>query len=205
MKLYTARFAPNPLRVEYFLKEKGIFDQVEKIEVELAEESKTPMHLSRNGLGQVPVLELDDGQFLSESRAICTYLEGQYPTPNLMGHDVTERAFIEMTDRQIELSLFFPIANWIRHSHPGLVNLEKPQVADWANSCALKAKKAAAYIDAQLSQKTYIGGDNFTISDITLYCAFDFARLAKYRAWDEHKNIARWRDLVLTRPAFGAK
>ena len=59
-------------------------------------------HAKLDPLGLVPVLELDDGRALSETRAICTYLEGLYPEPNLMGKDAEERAFIEMADRRIE-------------------------------------------------------------------------------------------------------
>ena len=203
MKLYTSRFAPNGMRVEYFLKEKNIFDQFEIVQVELATEAKSETHLSRNSFGQVPVLELDDGRFLSESRAICSYIESQFQEPNLMGKDAVERAFIEMYDRQIEISLFFPIANWIRHSHIGLLNLENPQVPDWAASAQNKARKAVALIDAQLAKMPFVAGENYTIADITLYCALDFARLAKFRAWTEFENINKWRDHLLERPAFG--
>jgi glutathione S-transferase len=64
---------------------------------------------------------------LTETRAICTYLEGLYPEPNLMGVDFDERAFIEMADRRVELYLLASIANCIRHTHPGLAPLEQPQ------------------------------------------------------------------------------
>ncbi len=80
------------------------------------------------------MLELDDGRFLSESRAICTYLEGLYPEPNLMGRTAEERAFIEMADRQVELYLLAAIANCVRHTHPGLAALEQPQFADFGAS-----------------------------------------------------------------------
>ncbi|MEK7660447.1 MAG: glutathione S-transferase family protein [Pseudomonadota bacterium] len=202
MKLYTAKIAPNPLRVEYFLKEKGIFDEVELVQVELATEAKEPSHQKRHIFGRVPVLELDDGQMLSESRAICTYLEELYPEPNLMGKNGVERAFIEMHDRQVELHVFFPIANWIRHSHPGLATLEIPQCPDWAASSEATARKNTAIIDVELGKKPYVAGDNFTIADITLYCALNFARLGRFKAWEVHANIAIWREKNLERPAF---
>ena len=37
--------------------------------------------------------ELDDGRVITETRAICTLLEGRYPEPNLMGEG-DERGFI---------------------------------------------------------------------------------------------------------------
>lgn len=202
MKLYTAKLAPNPLRVEIFLKEKGIFDTIEKIELELSSEAKSAEHRARNKLGLVPVLELDEGIFLSESRAICSYLEAIHPDPNLMGANALERAQIEMHDRQTELTYLFPLAGWVRHCHPGLAMLEKPQLPEWGNVCEARTRKMAKFIDRELSQRPYVAGDRFTIADITLYSAINFGRIVKFKPWDEFENINRWRENLLKRPSF---
>lgn len=202
MKLYVAKIAPNPLRVEYFLKEKGIYEDFEIIDVELANETKGDEHLKRNRLGQVPVLELNDGRFLSESRAICTFIEGIAPEHNLMGVDFEERAFIEMHDRQIEHGVLYPIFHWIRHIHPGLANLEKPQIEEWGRVNEVRTKKALGMVDVMLSKQEYVSGERFTIADITLFCGINFLRVVKYRAWEEFENINVWRDKILARPAF---
>lgn len=202
MKLYVAKIAPNPLRVEYFLKEKGIYQDFEIIDVELANETKGDEHLKRNRLGQVPVLELNDGRFLSESRAICTFIEGIAPDHNLMGVDFEERAFIEMHDRQIEHGVLYPIFHWIRHIHPGLANLEKPQIEEWGRVNESRTKKALGMVDVLLAKQEYVAGDRFTIADITLFCGINFLRVVKYKAWEEFENINIWRNKILTRPAF---
>ena len=130
MKLYTSPMAPNPRRVDMFIAEKGI-QGIERVMVDLTTGAhKTPEFLARNPVGRVPVLELDDGRHLSESRAICTYLESRYPQPNLMGADGEERAFIEMADRQAEFFLLLTVANCVRHTHPGLAVLEQPHPID---------------------------------------------------------------------------
>ena len=57
---------------------------------------RSPFHeLRSSGARAVPVLELDDGSHLSESVAICRYLEGLHPEPNLLGRDLREQAEIE--------------------------------------------------------------------------------------------------------------
>ncbi|HWJ95696.1 MAG TPA: glutathione S-transferase N-terminal domain-containing protein, partial [Telluria sp.] len=113
MKLYVSSFAPNPRRVTMFIAEKGI-EGIETVSVDLATlENRSEAFLAKNPFGRVPVLELDDGRLLSETRAICTWLEGHAPEPNLMGEGFDERAFIEMTDRRVELHLFFGIANCV--------------------------------------------------------------------------------------------
>jgi glutathione S-transferase len=75
VKLYNHSLAPNPRRVRIFAAEKGIDLKLEEVDI-LAGQSRTPEFLARNSSGAVPVLELDDGSHLSESVAICRYLEG---------------------------------------------------------------------------------------------------------------------------------
>jgi glutathione S-transferase len=88
-----------------------------------------------------------------ETRAICTYLEGLYPEPNLMGRDFEERAFIEMADRRIELYLFAGFANCIRHTHPGLAPLEQPQFPDFGHSQGEKVREVARWLDGELATR----------------------------------------------------
>ena len=52
----------------------------------------------KNSSGAVPLLELDDGSYLSEFVAICRYLEGLHPEPNLFGRDLREQAEIEKVE-----------------------------------------------------------------------------------------------------------
>ncbi len=71
MKLYGSPTpAPNPRRVRIFLAEKGIDLQETQVDL-MKREHKAPEHLARNSLGQVPTLELDDGETISETVANC--------------------------------------------------------------------------------------------------------------------------------------
>jgi len=144
MKLYVSQRAPNPRRVQMFIAEKGIAG-IEQVLIDInAQEHRSPAFIDRNPLARIPVLELDDGRFLSETRAICTYLEGLQPEPNLMGTTFEERAFIEMADRRIEWYLMLPLAQAIRHQHPGLAMLEQPQFPDFGASQQAKGLDTAA-------------------------------------------------------------
>ena len=204
MKLYTAKLAPNPRRVHMFLAEKGLWEKVEKVHLDLATQTKVPEHLGRNPMGLVPVLELDDGRFLTESRAICTYLEHLQTEPNLMGETPEERAFIEMFDRRVEWGVLLPVANWVRHGHPGLAVLEKPQIQAFADASAEKAKVAMEWLNADLADRAYVAGNRFTIADITAFAALEFGRIVKFKPWEVHPNIARWREAVKARPSADA-
>jgi glutathione S-transferase len=141
MMLHYAPLAPNPDRVKYFLQEKGVWADVPKTELNIIKQDhRRPEYLAMSPLGHVPVLQLDDGSSLTESRAICTYFEGVFPEPNLMGRDATERAKIEMWDRRVELSYLFHLAGWFRNSHPAMAELEKPQSKEWAEISSGRAR-----------------------------------------------------------------
>jgi glutathione S-transferase len=64
----------------------------------LSGQNRTPAMLAKNPAGGLPVLELDDGTCIAESVAICRYLEGLHPEPNMMGKDTKEQA----THRDVE-------------------------------------------------------------------------------------------------------
>jgi glutathione S-transferase len=202
MKLHTSLRAPNPRRVDMFLVEKGISGIEREVYDLNAGEHRSATFTAMNPIARVPVLELDDGRFLAESRAICSYLESLYPEPNLMGVDAGERAFIEMADRQVELTLLAAVANHVRHSHPGLLPLENPQFADFAAEQGKRMVAAAALFDQLLAKRPWMAGDRFTIADITAFCGLEFARLVKFRPADAGLvHLAAWRERVAERPS----
>lgn len=204
MKLYVSPRAPNPRRVQMFLAEKGV--QLPLINVDLnAQEHKSEAFRAKSPLARIPALELDDGRVLTETRAICTYIEGLYPEPNLMGVDATERAFIEMADRRVEWHVMLPIGNCIRHTHPGLAPLEQPQFPDFGRSQGEKLRETAVWLDGELQRQPWIAGERFTIADITAFCAIEFAKLMRFHAGQQGlAALQAWRDRVAARPSAKA-
>ncbi|HAT33476.1 MAG TPA: glutathione S-transferase [Janthinobacterium sp.] len=206
MKLYTSTRAPNPRRVTMFMAEKGIAG-IEEVVIDLgANEHKSDVFRAKNPLGRVPALELDDGRVLCETRAICGYLEGLHPEPNLMGVGFDERAFIEMADRRVELHLFYGIANCVRHTHPGLAVLEQPQFPDFGASQGDKMREFARWLDQTLAGQPFVAGARFTIADITAFCALEFGRgLMKFRPGAEGMpHLQAYRDRIAARPGAAA-
>ena len=202
MKLYTSHRAPNPRRVRWVMAEKGVED-VGIVEIDLlAGEHRTPDYRARVGVPHVPALELDDGTCISESVAICRYLEAMYPEPNLFGVDPREQAVIEMWTRRCEIYLANPMMLTVRFSHPALAALEtpQPQVAEYNRGGAEKFMKT---LDRRLTDREYIA-DRFSIADIVAVVGLDFARLIKYRPPAEFENLARWMETVKARPAAQA-
>ena len=206
MRLYVSPRAPNPRRVTMFMAAKGI-EGIELVDVDLnAGGHRTAEFTALNPLARIPVLVLDDGRALSETRAICTYLEGLYPEPNLMGVDATERAFIEMADRRMELHLMLETALCVRHTHPGLAVLEQPQFPDFGAAQGQKMRATARWLDGELGKQPWVAGERFTIADITAFCAIEFARgLMKFKPGAEGMaNLQDWRDRIAERPSARA-
>lgn len=207
MKLYGSSYAPNPRRVNMFIAEKGIAG-IDSVLLDLnAGEHKGADFLAKNPLAKVPALELDDGRVLCETRAICSYLEGLHPLPNLMGEGFEERAFIEMADRRVELQLFMGIANCVRHTHPGLAVLEQPQFPAFGAAQGDKMREAARWLDGELATQPFVAGARFTIADITAFCALEFGRgLMKFRPGAEGLNhLQAWRDRIAERPSAAVR
>lgn len=205
MKLYYADRAPNPERVRFFLQEKGEWDRIRREDLNIIrQDHKRADYQAVSPLSQLPALQLDDGLVLTESRAICTYLEGVFPEPNLMGEGARERAEIEMWDRRVEFSYFIQIGHWFRNSHPSMAELESPQSAEWAEISSGRAKRMAAFFDERLASSPYVAGERFTIADITLHVSMGFGRIVRWRPWELHPNLAKWRERMLERPGLAS-
>lgn len=201
MKLYVAQYAPNPRRVAMFLAEKGI-THIETVQLDLPKgEHRGGEFRAKSPLAQVPTLELDDGRTLTESRAICTYLEALYPEVNLLGADAFERASIEMWDRRAELMFAMPLMLWVRHGSPMLAPVEKNQNAEVAVYYQVQAMRMAKWLDGELSGRPWIAGERFTNADITAACGVDFAKMMRWRPGEDLPNLKRWREAIAERPA----
>ncbi len=165
MKLYDA-MTPNSLRVNVFLAEKGIEVEREMIDV-LQGGTRTPAFLAINSLGELPVLELDDGRILTESVAICRYFEVLHPKPSLLGEDAVEAAMVEMWNRRIEFHIFGPIGDMGRDSLAFFAD-KLEQIPAYAESQKRLFAENWAWLDRKLSDcRPFIAGESFTIADIT--------------------------------------
>jgi len=127
VKLYYFPVAPNPTKVRIYLAEKGL--EVEQVRVNLVEgEQKSPEHLARNPFGKLPVLELDDGTYLTESLAIIELFEELHPDPPMLGSTPLERARVRMLERVADLGVLIPVARIIHATRsplglPAVANL----------------------------------------------------------------------------------
>jgi glutathione S-transferase len=203
MKLYDSRRAPNPRRVRWFMAEKGIED-VEIVDIDIfGGQHRTPDYLAKAGLPNVPALEIDAATTITESVAICRYLESVYPEPNLFGRDPLEIAVIEMWARRAEMLLSTPLMMAVRHAHPALAAIET-QVPEIAETNRKAAERALKVFDRRLGESEFIAADRVTIADILAVTGIDFARMVRFRPDAELVNVARWLKAMMERTAAKA-
>lgn len=202
MKLYNLKAGMNPRRVRIFLAEKSIAIPIVEIDMEKGE-NRTADFLAKNPLGGLPILELDDGTILTESVAICRYLEDLYPTPPLFGTTPLERARIEMWNRRMEFEIVVNTGNLFRHTHPFWIGRieQVPAYGEW---CRKRLIERMSWLDRELAERPYIAGDTYTVADITAQCAFIVAKANKVQIGDGTPNLAAWFARVTNRPTARA-
>ena len=201
MKLYDFPSAPNPRRVKIFAAEKGI--DLELVNCDMSKrEHKSEEYLRKNPSGKIPVLELDDGRCISESVAICRYLESVEPEPNLFGKDPFELAFIESRNRHIELELWTQIGtSWVNGPIVGSMGIFE-QIPAAKSASDKNVNSFYKRLDREFSSSRFVAGDRYTIADITLLSAVDFAsRMVDLKPDDELKSLHRWHQEVSSRPS----
>ena len=193
MKLYGGRgMAPNPRRVHWVMTMKSIQD-VEVVDVDLMKgEHRHPDYIAKAGMATVPALELDDGTTLTESVAICRYLESRHPEPNLFGRDAEETAVIEMWTRRAENLLASPFMAWVRHGHLALAALQTPQVPEVAEFGRVTGEAALSLFERRLDESSFIAADRVTMADIVAYIGIDFGRLMKFKVSDAYPRLTAW-------------
>ena len=206
MKLYDENMpAPNPRRVRMFAAEKGI--EIPRVRVQLAKgEHKSPEHLARNALGQVPTLELDDGSMLSESVSICRYLEALYPTPPLFGRSPKEVGLVDMWIRRVELQIMAPLgAVWINchpYTEPYAKAMGITRFADYGEANRLRAIDRLDWLDGQLESE-FIAGD-FSAADIIALSIIDFGTFIGVPIPEHATRLRAWHERVSKRPSATA-
>ena len=203
MKLYDGGRAPNPRRVRIFLAEKGISVPIEPVDIG-AGQHKSDAYTAINPLQRLPALLLDDGTVLTESIAICRYFEALQPAPVLFGTGAIEIALVEMWQRRVELTLMAAIQAVFRHLHPGMAQLQQPQIAEWGEINKPRVLEFLQLLDRELGGRRYIAADTFSVADITGLVTIDLMKPAKLTVPGEFTNVLRWHAEVSARPSAKA-
>jgi len=196
MKLYFFPIAPNPTKVRLYIAEKRAAGVTLPVTEELVDlrtgGQKSPEHLARNPFGRLPVLELDDGTFLTESLPMIEYLEEIHPDPAMIGVTAIDRARVREIERIAETGVLLPIARIIHATNSPLGWAPKPEMADYFRSVL---PEACAVVNERLADgRPFLAGQRPTIADCTLAAALQFGRFGGVTIEPQFEHLLRWDD-----------
>ena len=197
-RLYHVPLSPFCRKVRLVMAEK-------RIEVELVEErywERDPDFLRRNPAGKVPVLKID-GRTLSESTAICEYIEETRPEPPLMPrtpearyevrrlvawfddkfhHEVTSKLLYERVNKKV-----------MGQGYPDSRNVK---------TGAQKIKYHLDYMGWLLDHRRWLAGDVMTLADFAAAAHLSALDYISDVDWDRSETVKDWYAKIKSRPAF---
>ena len=176
-----------------------------KIEVELVEErywEKTSEFLRRNPAGKVPILRLD-GKTLTESAAICEYIEERYPNPALMPTDPEGRYEVRRLVTWFDDKFHNEVTSKLLYER---VN-KKITGEGYPDSGNVKAGAKAIkyhldYMGWLLDMRRWLAGDNMTLADFAAAAHLSSLDYISDVDWDRNANVREWYSKIKSRPAF---
>jgi len=197
-RLYHIAMSPYCRKVRLILAEK-------RIECELIEErywERDPSFLRRNPAAKVPVLEID-GKIMSESAAICEYLEEKYPNPSLMPVDIHQRDevrrlvgwFDDKFHRDVTSKLVY---ERVTKKIMGQGYPDSKNVKDGAK----KIKYHLDYIAWLLEQRSWLAGDLMSLADFAAAAHLSALDYISDVDWHRSKTLKDWYAKIKSRPAF---
>ena len=201
MKIYSSPVAPSPRKVLIFIAEKGIENvQIENLDLGKLEH-KTPEYKKIAPNSRVPALELDSGEVILETTAICRYLECKYPEPNMFGTDPMEIAHIEMWYSRVSFELMMPLMHGFRHTHPHMSQLEN-QNNEFGLAQRELAVNSLKHYEELICDKEFLTCKKFTYADIQMVTSLQFlVRLNKIDI-NDYKNLNTYINNIADRPSF---
>lgn len=128
-------------------------------------EQSTPDYLGLNPQGLLPALEID-GAVLTQSLAICEYLDQLYPEPALLPANAVERAHIRAFAQVIACDIH-PVQNLKILARLRDMGVANEQVTAWARMTIEEGLDACAALLAGMGGR-YCFGDQITLADICL-------------------------------------
>ncbi|KAH7242659.1 glutathione S-transferase [Fusarium tricinctum] len=173
MLFYDNKSGPNPLVVRIFVMERGGLElDVQSIDLFKTEQRRLAYRTQVNKRGEVLALRLDDGTVITESVAICKYLdEVANGGHSLFGSTPTERATTLMWLRRMDIEIAQPLSSWFRNGAETIDFYRGNRIPDPSAQLIEKVRinQALNLLDDDLEGKQFFCGDRFSMADILLY------------------------------------
>lgn len=193
MKLYFSQGACS-LSPNIVAHEAGVPITLERIDMKAKKTASGADFLAINPKGYVPVLELDDGEVLTEGPAIVQYLADQKPESGLVPKAGTLERY------RVQEMLGY-INSELHKAYSPLFSPGTP--AETRDVQTAHLKKRYALLDERLAKQPYLFGDTFSVADAYLFTVTRWAALVKLDL-AALTNLMAFQERVAARPAVQA-
>ena len=195
MKLISATPSPYARKVRITLAEKGIpFELV--TEVPWNSTTATPQY---NPLEKLPVLVLEDGTGIYESRYILEWIEAKHPAPPMLPTDIDARLFARKVEVVADgICDALVVLFWEQHRPAEL------QSTEWKARQMRKVDGGMAALAAWADGRTYMVEEQFGLADIAAgtVCRYLDVRFPQYEWRGQHPGLSRYSNQLEMRPSF---
>lgn len=197
MHLYTYDIAPNPQRVSYLLKLKNIDVTTTQFDLSKGEHFNDEFR-KINPDCTVPTLVIDEKTVLTDTIAICVYLDRLYPERSLFGSSDLEYAQVIGWCHKLFLEGFVPVAEVLRNQNPAFKDRALPgrhvvkQIPELVTRGATRLDAFWECIEEHLADKEFVVGNQLTMADIDLFVVCGFSAWIKASVPDHCLMIKQW-------------
>lgn len=202
--LYHHPVSPFARKVRLLLAEKHI-------DFELRQENfweRRRLFLAINPAAQVPVLqELEEStnkkHIISDSVAICEYIEERDSAESLIGNDIHERAEARRIAGWFNNKFYYEVTKLIVDEKI----LKFLRKEGEPNSHYIRAAKSNItdhmdYISYLLKARKWLAGEKFSIADITAASQISLIDFLGDVDWERNPDVKEWYCLIKSRPSF---
>ena len=195
MKLIASYTSPYARKVRIALAEKKIeYDFVE--ESPWAAQTTVPTY---NPLGKVPVLVLDDGTTLFDSRVIVEYLDTVSPVSRLIPEPNRQRIVVKRWEALADGICDAAVAVVLESRRSA-----RQQNKDWLDRQLRKVDLGLKELGNELGEKVWCNGEAYSLADIATGCALAYLDL-RHAAIDwraAYPNLVKLAEKLAKRPSF---
>ncbi|WP_018077502.1 glutathione S-transferase [Thiobacillus denitrificans] len=195
MKLVTSLTSPYGRKVRVVLAEKKIPFQ---LQIEDPWRPDSPVS-DFNPLGKVPVLVLEDGESVFDSRVIVEYLDHISPVSHLIPGEPKSRMMVRGVEALADGVTDSAVAIFYEKKRPA-----DKQSADWLTMQEKTLFRGLEALSEALGEKPWYLGNSMTLADVACGCTLGYLNLRFPEIdWrDAHPNLAKLFDKLMARASF---
>jgi glutathione S-transferase len=195
MKLIASPTSPYGRKVRIALAEK----RIEYVLVEASPWAPGNAVSDFNPLGKIPVLVLDDGTALYDSRVIVEYLDTVSPVSRLIPEPSRQRIAVRRWEALADGICEAASAQVLEQQRPA-----RQQSRDWIERQTGKVTLGVAELARELGERSWCSGESYSLADIATGCALGYLdlRLPDLGWRVDYPNLLRHADKLAKRPSF---